>query len=77
VPTPFGRISKFAAAYIMIAVFAIAFGLVVPDRTGEWFEIGGWLAVVLPVIAVGLRTTPLFGDPENEEPQRPPRDSRR
>jgi hypothetical protein len=77
VPTPFGRISKLAASYLFIVFVVIGFGLIVPGATGKWLLVGGVLAVALPVVGAGLRTTPRYGDQKNEEPQPPPWNFRR
>jgi hypothetical protein len=65
--TPFGKVSWISVVIIVALAGAVAAGLIVPGRTGEWIEIGAWFAIAIVVaLEIGLRTLPP-GDHEGND----------
>lgn len=59
-PTPFGKVSWISVSLVLAIVATIVTGMIVPGRTGTIIQVAGWIAVVVVVLlAVGVRTTPI------------------
>jgi hypothetical protein len=66
--TRFGRVSKPSIALLVVLFLAVVAGLVTPGGKGEAIEIGAWVAIViLLLLEVRVRTTPLFGNYYGDE----------
>lgn len=58
--TPFGRVSWLSVLLILAIAATIAAGLVVPGRTGNLIEVGGWFALaVVVILEIGIRRLPI------------------
>lgn len=59
VRTPIGRVHWLSIVVVLALIGAVAAGLIVPGRTGDWIEVGAWIAIAIVVfLEVGLRTLP-------------------
>lgn len=57
--TPFGRVSWLSILLLVAIAAMIVTGMLVPGRTGNLIQVGGWIALAVVVIwEVGIRSTP-------------------